>query len=76
MNTKKFKKEKIKELYEVQQTYNGKDLVGKRYEPIFDFFANTPASKNYFQVISDGYVTDDAGTGIVHQAPAFGEDGN
>lgn len=73
-NKKKWKPAKAAELYEIQETYLGKDLVGKRYRPIFNFFADSPHSSEYFRVVSDTYVTDDAGTGIVHQAPAFGED--
>jgi isoleucyl-tRNA synthetase len=73
-NKKKWKPEMAAELYEILQTYKGSDLVGKRYQPLFDFFASTPEAVNYFQVLSDTYVTDDAGTGVVHQAPAFGED--
>ena len=69
-NKKKWKPKMADELYEIQKNMKGKDLVGKRYTPLFDFFK----SDNYFQVVSDGYVTDDAGTGVVHQAPAFGED--
>ena len=74
MSTKKWKPAMAAELYEIQETVAGKDLVGKQYKPIFDFYASTPEAKNYYRVISDTYVTDDAGTGIVHQAPAFGED--
>ena len=73
-NKKKWKPEMAKELYEIKEAYTGKDLVGKRYKPLFDFFAGTPGAENYWQVLSDTYVTDDAGTGVVHQAPAFGED--
>jgi isoleucyl-tRNA synthetase len=73
-NKKKWKPELAKELYEILEVYVGKDLVGKKYLPLFDYFANTPKSSGYFRVVSDTYVTDDAGTGIVHQAPAFGED--
>jgi isoleucyl-tRNA synthetase len=73
-NKKKWKPEMAKDLYDVLETYAGKQLVGKKYTPLFDFFANTPQSPGYFRVVSDTYVTDDAGTGIVHQAPAFGED--
>lgn len=47
------------------------DLVGLRYEPLFPYFADEPGA---FVVLSDGYVTTEDGTGIVHQAPAFGED--
>lgn len=57
--------------YEVLEKLSGKDLVGKKYQPLFDFFADWP---NAFQVIADDYVTSDGGTGIVHNAPAFGED--
>ncbi|GKY90391.1 hypothetical protein MPSEU_000013100 [Mayamaea pseudoterrestris] len=74
MNSKKWKPEQAAELYEIMDTFKGSELVGKKYQPLFDFFANTPASNNYFAVLSDSYVTDDAGTGVVHQAPAFGED--
>ena len=74
MNSKKWKPAKAAELYEIVETMKGKDLAGKKYEPLFDFFANTPQSDQYFRVLMDTYVTDDAGTGIVHQAPAFGED--
>lgn len=73
-NKKKWKPAMAAELYEIKETYVGKDLVGKKYKPLFDFFADTPQSPEYFRVLSDTYVTDDAGTGVVHQAPAFGED--
>jgi len=74
-NKKKWKPAKMAdELYEIKETLKGKDLVGKTYKPLFPFFADTPESKQYFRIVSDTYVTDDAGTGIVHQAPAFGED--
>eukprot|EP01082_Thalassiosira_pseudonana_P006276 g6187.t1 g6187 contig20:1028809-1031953(-) len=74
-NKKKWKPAMAEELYEVEATYVGKDLVGKKYQPVFDYFNDgSPESKEYFRVLSDNYVTDDAGTGVVHQAPAFGED--
>ena len=73
MNSKKWKKEKAKELYSVMKTFKGKDLVGKKYKPFFDYFASDEGN-TYWRVLSDPYVSDDAGTGIVHQAPAFGED--
>ncbi|MEV0650216.1 isoleucine--tRNA ligase [Phytomonospora sp. NPDC050363] len=49
----------------------GRDLVGRRYTPLFDFLADTP---NAFQVIGADFVSDEDGTGVVHMAPAFGED--
>ena len=58
---------------ELVETMPGTALVGKRYEPLFPYFAQL-AKEGAFQVLSDDYVKTDAGTGIVHQAPAFGED--
>ncbi len=57
--------------YETLETYSGKDLEYMEYEPLFDF-AN-PDKKAYY-VVCDDYVTLTDGTGIVHIAPAFGED--
>ena len=54
-------------------TLMGSELVGLRYEPLFPYF-EALASEGAFQVLADDYVTTDSGTGIVHQAPAFGED--
>lgn len=63
--------EKKAELYEILQRLNGSELVGLQYTPLFSYFISTPGA---FRVVADGYVTEDGGTGIVHQAPAFGED--
>mmetsp|Transcript_12231 Transcript_12231/g.19973 ORF Transcript_12231/g.19973 Transcript_12231/m.19973 type:complete len:888 (-) Transcript_12231:397-3060(-) len=60
--------------YEIIEEIKGDKLVGLRYEPLFDFFKDWGAKNDAFRVVSDDYVTDDGGTGIVHQAPAFGED--
>ena len=57
--------------YEVLEKYTGKDLEFQEYEPLFDFV--TPKKKAYY-VVCDTYVSMDDGTGIVHIAPAFGED--
>jgi isoleucyl-tRNA synthetase len=59
------------EEYDVLETYVGKDLEYKEYEPLFDFVQ--PEKKAYF-VTCDTYVTLTDGTGVVHIAPAFGED--
>ena len=62
--------------YEVLKTFVGTDLTGKEYEPLFDYAEKMLADKGekaYF-VVADGYVTTEDGTGIVHIAPAFGED--
>ena len=59
----------------VIEEVKGADLVGKAYEPIFPYFADQ-VELGAFVVVSDGYVSTDSGTGLVHQAPAFGEDDN
>lgn len=61
--------------YEEVETYKGTDLKGKRYEPLFPYFSSLEKD-GYFVVLSDDYVTTGDGTGIVHQAPGFGEDDN
>ncbi len=58
---------------EVVAECKGADLVGRRYEPIFPYFAGE-AEQGAFVVVADDYVTADSGTGLVHLAPAFGED--
>ncbi|MDF2586695.1 MAG: ileS [Anaerocolumna sp.] len=57
--------------YSVEETYVGTDLEYKEYEPLFDYA--TPDKKAYY-VTCDTYVTLSDGTGVVHIAPAFGED--
>lgn len=52
------------------KTVKGKDLTGKKYKPLFDFFSNTSGA---FKIVSADYVTTEDGTGIVHLAP-FGEE--
>ena len=83
------KKAKFKKLAQFQ----GSDMKGWRYAPLFEYFTdqvrslyqvhqifdfNTPSAFQFedkaFRVLVDTYVTDADGTGIVHQAPAFGED--
>lgn len=58
---------------EIIETYLGKDLVGLTYEPLFPFFAGKK-SEGAFKIISSDHVTTESGTGIVHMAPAFGEE--
>ncbi len=57
--------------YEVVSRCKGSALTGLGYVPLFDFFADHPDS---FVVLADAYVTTEDGTGIVHIAPAYGED--
>ncbi|MDK8662767.1 isoleucine--tRNA ligase [Corynebacterium coyleae] len=57
--------------YEVISTFTGAQLEGLEYEPVFDYFRD---HENAFMVLNADYVTTEDGTGVVHQAPAFGED--
>ncbi|MCI7812998.1 MAG: isoleucine--tRNA ligase [Robinsoniella sp.] len=59
--------------YEVLDSYVGTDLEYKEYEPLFDFAKAQLKQKAYY-VVCDTYVTLTDGTGVVHIAPAFGED--
>ncbi|MEY8336569.1 isoleucine--tRNA ligase [Lachnospiraceae bacterium 62-35] len=62
--------------YEINERYTGKDLEYKEYEPLFDCAVSTceKQHKKAFYVTCDSYVTLTDGTGVVHIAPAFGED--
>lgn len=57
--------------YKVERIIKGLDLIGLEYEPLFPYFADTP---NAFRVVAGDFVTTADGTGVVHIAPAFGED--
>ena len=57
----------------VLEKYKGSDLVGMEYEQLMPF---VKVDGNAFKVIADNYVSASDGTGIVHNAPAFGEDDN
>ena len=61
------------EQYEVVAEFKGTELKGTSYEPIFPYFADKKA-EGAFRVLNDDYVTTDDGVGIVHIAPAYGED--
>jgi isoleucyl-tRNA synthetase len=56
---------------ESRRDVSGRELVGLEYAPLFPYFADT---KNAFRVVAADFVTTDDGTGVVHIAPAFGED--
>ena len=62
--------------YEILEEYNGSELEYKEYEPLFDFVKPVCEKQNKkgHYITCDGYVTMTDGTGIVHIAPAFGED--
>ncbi len=63
--------------YKVIGEMSGKDLIGKKYKPLFDYYSgdqNLKNRENGWKVYSADFVTTEEGTGIVHIAPAFGED--
>ena len=72
----KLAKEEGEKAYEVLETYKGTDLEYKEYEPLFACAGEAAAKqkKKAHFVTCDNYVTMSDGTGIVHIAPAFGED--
>ncbi|MDH5737164.1 MAG: class I tRNA ligase family protein, partial [Gammaproteobacteria bacterium] len=53
--------------------FKGSELSGASYEPLFTYFAELE-DKGAFRIVTDDYVSTESGTGVVHQAPAFGED--
>ncbi|MEF2175371.1 MAG: isoleucine--tRNA ligase [Candidatus Absconditabacteria bacterium] len=59
--------------YEILEEFNGDVLVGLKYTPIFDFFADKVDMEKNFKVYHADFITDTDGTGIGHQAPEFGE---
>uniref|UniRef100_A0A0K2TFA5 Isoleucine--tRNA ligase, cytoplasmic n=1 Tax=Lepeophtheirus salmonis TaxID=72036 RepID=A0A0K2TFA5_LEPSM len=69
-----FKKESE---YEILEKFKGSALKDKKYKPLFEYFKNMKSSepgKGAFRILVDTYVTEDSGTGVVQQAPYFGED--
>ena len=59
---------------EIVSSCKGSELVGREYEPLFECTFKACEGKKGHYIIADGYVTTTDGTGIVHNAPAFGED--
>jgi len=56
---------------EIVEEFNAKKLIGKKYKRIFDYYKGVDKA---FEIIAGDYVTTEDGTGIVHIAPAFGEE--
>ncbi len=76
--------EKAKRTWSVERTLRGADLLGQRYRPPFDYYYSRDGERQgglrdggrqhvAWRVVAADFVTVDSGTGIVHQAPAFGE---
>lgn len=64
------KKKNSTNYFTIDSTYFGSELIGLKYESLFNYFKHP----KYFQVLGDTFVRNESGTGIVHLAPAFGED--
>ena len=66
----------IKDNYAIVEEFKGEKIIGKSYRPVFDYYNNktTKNIENGFKVYGAPFVTTEDGTGIVHIAPAFGED--
>jgi isoleucyl-tRNA synthetase len=62
---------KNEDQYEILKTYRGSDLYGWQYEPLLPYFAD---AEHAFRILNDPFVTTEDGTGLVHMAPAYGED--
>ncbi|MCX6717093.1 MAG: class I tRNA ligase family protein [Candidatus Taylorbacteria bacterium] len=62
--------------YKIIETFNGNALVGLKYKPLFNYYDNEKLKnrENGFKIYGADFVTTEDGTGIVHIAPAFGED--
>jgi isoleucyl-tRNA synthetase len=63
--------------FEILENFKGKNLIGKKYKAIFDYYnkdSNLENHSNGWQVYGADFVTTEEGTGIVHIAPAFGDD--
>ena len=62
---------------EVIDEFKGRDLIGKKYKPLFDYYSsqeNLENKENGWKIYGADFVTTEDGTGVVHIAPAFGED--
>lgn len=62
--------------YQILEDIKAKDIVGKKYKPLFPYYKNNKVAgnKNIWKVWLADFVTVDMGTGLAHEAPAFGED--
>jgi len=66
--------------YEIVKELKGSELVGKKYEPLFPYYesdeakSNLKNSENLYTIVSADFVTTEDGTGVVHIAPAYGEE--
>jgi len=66
----------IEETYKIVDEFKGSTLVGKAYQPLFNYYIDEPIEnlENAWKIYSADFVTTEDGTGVVHIAPAFGND--
>jgi len=66
----------INDEYKVLGTFKGEQLIGRRYKPLFDYYKNIELEnkENGWKIYGANFITTEDGTGVVHIAPAFGED--
>ncbi len=63
------------EEYKIVAEYKGSELVGKKYKPLFDYYYDDKSlehRENGWQIYPAGFISDEDGTGVAHEAPAFG----
>ncbi|MCK5416532.1 isoleucine--tRNA ligase [Candidatus Parcubacteria bacterium] len=63
--------------YEITEEFKGRDLIGKEYKPLVDYYSSDEKLENVengWKIYGADFVTTEDGTGVVHIAPAFGED--
>ncbi|MBT4349963.1 isoleucine--tRNA ligase [bacterium] len=63
--------------YKIVEEFKGKKLIAQKYTPLFDYYSKDKDSENVnngWQIVTADFVTTEEGTGVVHIAPAFGED--
>ncbi|MEK7606746.1 MAG: isoleucine--tRNA ligase [Patescibacteria group bacterium] len=58
----------------IQKTFKGRELVGRAYRPLFPYFDTPENREKGFRIVAADFVNTTDGTGVVHIAPAFGED--
>ena len=64
----------LDEEYEIIETFQGKDLIGKTYQPVYSYFTDEVGKDAAWRVVPAGIVSTEEGTGVVHMAPAYGAD--
>jgi len=60
--------------YQILEEIKGRDLIGLKYQPLFDFYTSDSEKQRIYEVLGADFVSIEEGTGIVHIAPAFGEE--